>query len=110
VADAIKDDIWPDPLRWFSQYEESMGALFELEGEDDGAGVEEEGEEEGEEEYEVDGEEDVEYEQGAGEFTVCSLGLRKSRPNCSGTLWRLNSWKVRGVGCKNCSCRMGQEQ
>jgi template-activating factor I len=66
VADVIKDDIWPDPLRWFREYEESVEqALFEEEGEDDG-----EVEEEGEEEYEVDGEEGVEYGQGAGEFTV----------------------------------------
>jgi hypothetical protein len=66
VADCIKDDIWPDPLRWFREYEESEErVLFEDEGEDDG-----EVEEEGEEEYEVDGEEGVEYGQGAGEFTV----------------------------------------
>ncbi|WIA23910.1 hypothetical protein OEZ85_013557 [Tetradesmus obliquus] len=75
VADAIKDDIWPDPLRWFSQYEESMGALFELEGEDDGAGGEEDGEDEGEEEYEVDGEDGAEYKQGAGEAVYVDEGF-----------------------------------
>ncbi|KAF6260317.1 hypothetical protein COO60DRAFT_909634 [Scenedesmus sp. NREL 46B-D3] len=74
VADCIKDDIWPDPLRWFREYEESMGALFEMEG-DDGAGVDDEGEEEGEEDYEADGEGGVEYAQGAGEAVYVDEGF-----------------------------------
>jgi template-activating factor I len=69
VADVIKDDIWPDPLRWFREYEETMDRIFEGEGEDEGE-VEEEGEEEGEEDYEADGEDGLEYGQGPGEFTV----------------------------------------
>lgn len=80
VADVLKDDIWPDPMRWFREAEEG-GALFEADGEgeldefedeyEDGAA--DEGEEgdgveyvaEGEEVYEAadEGEEEDEGEE-----------------------------------------------
>eukprot|EP00775_Hariotina_reticulata_P009528 gene9528-9691_t len=61
VADVLKDEIWPDPLRWYKEAEGSLGAGLDFDQQGD--------EFEGEDEYE-DGEDPLGDEQAVGDEEV----------------------------------------
>jgi hypothetical protein len=65
VADVMKDEIWPDPLRWYREAEGSLGAGLDFDQQGD--------EFEGEDEYE-DGEEPLGDGQAIGDEEVEIIG------------------------------------